>query len=152
MVVPSLYLLDTNILVLLLRGSLAGRTIAENYRLTDDLTRCLISVVTVGEMNALARKWNWGLKRIHEMERILERLIWVDIDHPEILRTYGELDHVSAQLGYDKLGKNDLWIAATTQVTQSTLLTTDGDFDHLHPVQMNRIRFDPHSGQPIPSP
>ena len=30
------------------------------------------------------------------------------------------------------LGKNDLWIAATAVVTEATLLTSDGDFDHLH--------------------
>ena len=30
------------------------------------------------------------------------------------------------------MGKNDLWIAATTSVFNGTLLTTDGDFHHLH--------------------
>ena len=29
------------------------------------------------------------------------------------------------------MGKNDLWIAATALVTDSTLLTADGDFNHL---------------------
>lgn len=31
------------------------------------------------------------------------------------------------------MGKNDLWVAATTLVTNATLITTDGDFDHLNP-------------------
>jgi tRNA(fMet)-specific endonuclease VapC len=30
------------------------------------------------------------------------------------------------------MGKNDLWIAATTSVLDAILLTTDNDFDHLH--------------------
>jgi predicted nucleic acid-binding protein len=30
-----------------------------------------------------------------------------------------------------KMGKNDLWIAATTLVVGGVLLTTDADFDHL---------------------
>lgn len=30
------------------------------------------------------------------------------------------------------MGKNDLWIAATAHVTQSILITTDLDFNHLH--------------------
>jgi predicted nucleic acid-binding protein len=35
-----------------------------------------------------------------------------------------------------KMGKNDLWIAATTQVIGGVLLTTDGDFDHLSPTRI----------------
>jgi predicted nucleic acid-binding protein len=31
-----------------------------------------------------------------------------------------------------KMGKNDLWIAATTFLLQGKLFTTDGDFFHLH--------------------
>lgn len=29
------------------------------------------------------------------------------------------------------MGKNDLWIAATTLCIEGVLLTTDADFDHL---------------------
>ncbi|MGI9065443.1 MAG: hypothetical protein ACR2HX_03440 [Pyrinomonadaceae bacterium] len=32
------------------------------------------------------------------------------------------------------MGKNDLWIAATTSVLKAKLLTTDNDFDHLDGV------------------
>ena len=39
------------------------------------------------------------------------------------------------------MGKNDLWIAATAAVTQSKLLTTDGDFDHLNGSFIDLIRF-----------
>ena len=31
-----------------------------------------------------------------------------------------------------KMGKNDLWIAATTAVFNATLLSTDNDFSHLN--------------------
>jgi tRNA(fMet)-specific endonuclease VapC len=31
------------------------------------------------------------------------------------------------------MGKNDLWIAATAFLLDIKLLTTDHDFDHLHP-------------------
>jgi predicted nucleic acid-binding protein len=30
-----------------------------------------------------------------------------------------------------KMGKNDLWIAATAHLLNATLITTDNDFDHL---------------------
>jgi tRNA(fMet)-specific endonuclease VapC len=32
------------------------------------------------------------------------------------------------------MGKNDLWIAATTAALGATLITTDQDFDHLLPA------------------
>jgi predicted nucleic acid-binding protein len=30
------------------------------------------------------------------------------------------------------MSKNDLWMAATASVLDTTLLTTDNDFEHLH--------------------
>jgi tRNA(fMet)-specific endonuclease VapC len=33
-----------------------------------------------------------------------------------------------------KMGKNDLWIAATTAIYNATLLSTDNDFTHLDGV------------------
>ena len=32
----------------------------------------------------------------------------------------------------NKMGKNDWWIAAIAHVIEAPLITTDGDFDHLH--------------------
>ena len=36
------------------------------------------------------------------------------------------------------MGKNDVWIAATAQVTNTIILTADKDFDHLHPQLVTR--------------
>jgi predicted nucleic acid-binding protein len=73
----------------------------------------------------------------------------VDINHPDILTAYGELDDLSNRAGRS-MGKNDVWIAATAKVSDATLLTTDGDFDHLHPTHINRIRIDENTGNPLP--
>jgi predicted nucleic acid-binding protein len=40
------------------------------------------------------------------------------------------------------MGKNDLWIAATSSVLNATLLTTDGDFDHLNGAYLTVIKID----------
>jgi predicted nucleic acid-binding protein len=40
------------------------------------------------------------------------------------------------------MGKNDLWIAATVSVTQSTLLTIDLDFNHLDTIFLDLKRLD----------
>ncbi len=49
-----------------------------------------------------------------------------------------------------KMGKNDLWIAATAAETGSVLLTTDGDFAQLHPEHLKVWLLDP-AGQSWPS-
>lgn len=146
---PTAYLLDTNILVLLIRGSVAGNGVAANFGLTAGLNRAMISVVTVGEMYALASKWKWGDAKADALDELLDQVVWVDINHPDILTAYGELDHVAVSQGRT-MGKNDLWIAATAKACGLTLLTTDADFDFLHPDQITRIRIDDKTGAALP--
>ncbi len=146
---PPAYLLDTNILVHLIRGKAVGLAIEAHFGLLGTLTRCVISVVTVGEMYALARKWNWGARKQADMQKLLGQLAWVDINHPDILTAYGEVDDLSNRAGRP-MGQNDVWIAATAKVSGATLLTTDGDFDHLHSAHLNRIRVDENTGNPLP--
>jgi len=43
------------------------------------------------------------------------------------------------------LGKNDLWIAATAIAFSATLLSTDADFDPLHPTFIRLERLAPNS-------
>jgi predicted nucleic acid-binding protein len=38
------------------------------------------------------------------------------------------------------MGKNDIWIAATTSAIFATLITTDGDFEHLNGVFFDLIK------------
>src|SRR6266852_1303292 len=118
---PPAYLLDTNILVHLIRGKAVGLAIEAHFGLRGALNRCVISVVTVGEMYALARKWNWGARKQADLQKLLGQLVWVDINHPDILTAYGEIDDLSNRAGRP-MGKNDVWIAATAKVSGATLL------------------------------
>ena len=140
------YLLDTNIVVQLIRANKLGRHIDKTYDLRSTLNRCMICVVTVGELNSLARKFGWGGKKAELLHKLLDELVWLDINHPRILDAYGEIDHAS-ELAGQAMGKNDVWIAATAKATGTILLTTDKDFDHLDPNQINRIWIDPNSGK-----
>jgi predicted nucleic acid-binding protein len=142
-------LLDTNILVHLIRWKAVGKAIDARFGLRGSLNRVVISVVTVGEMYSLARQWSWGPKLLADLQRLLGQLVTVDINHPSILDAYGELDDVSNRAGRP-MGKNDVWIAATAKVAGVTLLTTDGDFCHLHPAHLTRIRIDQKTGNPLP--
>jgi tRNA(fMet)-specific endonuclease VapC len=146
---PPTYLLDTNILVHLIRGKAVGLAIEAHFGLRGALHRCVISVVTVGEMYALARQWTWGPAKLADLNKLLSQVVSVDVNHPDILAAYGELDDLSDRAGRS-MGKNDVWIAATAKVSGATLLTTDADFDHLHPAHLNRIRIDGQTGAPLP--
>ena len=41
-----------------------------------------------------------------------------------------------------RMGKNDLWVAATAHAIGAILLSTDGDFDHLDGVWFRYERVD----------
>ena len=143
------YLLDTNVLVHLIRWNAVGQAIDMHFGLLGALNRSVISVVTVGEMYSLARKFSWGTGKVAQLQKLLGQLVWIDINHPSVLDAYGELDECSERAGR-AMGKNDVWIAATAKATGMTLLTTDGDFDHLNPLHLNRIRIDEKTGSPRP--
>ena len=136
------YLLDTNILVGLIRGNAIGQEIDARFGLRSNLVRCLISVVTAGEMLSLARQFGWGKSKTDALEALLQEVAWIDINDSAILEAYGDIDHSSDKQGRP-MGKNDVWIAATAKVTSTTLLTTDKDFDHLEGTFLNRIWIDP---------
>ena len=137
MALPGGYLLDTNILVHLVRNNDLGKYVDATYGLSAGTNPFILSVVTVGELYALAIKFGWGAAKRAALDALLINFTWVDISDPQILAAYGEVDGWSQSVGR-KMGKNDVWIAATARATNTTVLTTDTDFDHLHPVHVGR--------------
>jgi predicted nucleic acid-binding protein len=153
MALPGGYLLDTNILVHLVRDNDLGKYVDATYGLSAGTNAYILSVVTVGELYALAIKFGWGPTKTAALDDLLDNFTWVDINDKQILSAYGEVDAWSLGTGR-KMGKNDVWIAATARVTNTTVLTTDKDFDHLHPLdtgrtwQVDREWVDPNSKLP----
>ena len=133
------YLLDTNILLLYIRDSFTRSYVEDQYDPFGEGNNPIISVVTVGEIKSIARRNNWGKKKLNLLNDILGSLIITDINSKDVLEMYAEIDAFSQNKMKEKplgdsarnMGKNDLWIAATSSVTNSKLLTTDRDFDHL---------------------
>lgn len=136
------FLLDTNILVHLIRQNEVGRRIDKAYALTASLGASLISVVTVGEMKSFARQLGWGEQKRERLADLVEEMVTIDINHPEILERYSEIDSYLVKSGRT-VGDNDVWIAATASVADAVLLTTDKDFDPLHGRFIERIWIDP---------
>lgn len=131
--------MDTNILLIYLKEEKTKSLIEDEYAPMDGGNNPMISVVTVGEIQSIARRNYWGDKRLRAVENLMNKLIILDIKYEEVIEKYAEIDAYSQDKVKEKrlgmtsrnMGKNDLWIAATTTVTESKLITTDNDFDHL---------------------
>jgi len=80
-----LILLDTNILIHLVRGNATGKAIDARYGLRDRPERPLISIVTVGEVMKFAEWRNWGERKRATLRELLEELVIVDISDEAIL-------------------------------------------------------------------
>jgi tRNA(fMet)-specific endonuclease VapC len=124
-------LLNTDVLVHLIRRDATGERIREVYEplLIQPLPR--VSAVSGGEIRSLAYQWGWGASKRAQMDFLLGYFDRVPITR-EIEEAYAVLDSYSLGLGV-RMGKNDLWIAATAHVDHAHLLTEERDFDHLHP-------------------
>jgi tRNA(fMet)-specific endonuclease VapC len=137
MPLPGGYLLDTNIIVALVRQNDLGLYLNATYGILSAVPPLPICIVTEGELYALANQFGWGPAKRAALAGLLGKLDRVDINDPQVLTAYGDIDAWSLAHGH-KMGKNDIWIAATALVSSTTILTTDTDFDHLHAPHPSR--------------
>jgi len=137
-----LYFLDTNILVHLVRDDATGQYINKRYGILVNDPRPLISGVTEGELRSLAYQWKWGKRKKEQMRFFLSFFWLAPIEKPEVYEAYAAMDAFCQSNGL-VIGQNDLWIAASAHVFQAHLLTTDTDFDRLHPMFIARDYIDP---------
>jgi tRNA(fMet)-specific endonuclease VapC len=146
----GLYLLDTNVVLALLRGGALGTYIDATFGLSAGKRRPAISVVTHGELRVLASRNGWGGAKLAALQTALNALVTVDINVADIIDAYVEIDVYSQHHpgGARNMGKNDLWIAACAKASGATLLTTDKDFDHLNPGMISVEYVDPASTLP----
>ena len=139
----ELLLLDTNIVIHLIRDNEVGQRVDSLFQIRHRRDRPLISVVTIGECLSIARQFKWGAARIENLEALLRELVVVSIDSRAVLERYGEFHHLTRSSGR-ALGHNDLWIAATAAATGAHLVTTDADFDALSPLHISRTKVAEH--------
>lgn len=136
-----LILPDTNILVHYIRRSALYQHIEATYALTQTPPP-LLSIVSQGEILSLAAQFGWGQGKRQQVLQLLGRCVTINLDYVGLVEAYAEMDAYSLRIGRS-IGDNDLWIAATARVTGALLLTTDKDFDHLHPAYLQRNWIDP---------
>ena len=136
-------LLDTNILIKLVRGDKTAELVKEyvGQKINPQL---FISIVTIAEAESLTVKWGWGDKKIKALRELIDSFICIDITRKEdeLMNAYVAIDAYSqgkkpASDGENlndssrNMGKNDVWIATTASALNAELITTDSDFDHL---------------------
>ena len=133
------YVFDTNILIYYVRDKATKQYVEENFAPFDKGNDAIVSFVSVGEMKALAIKNGWGSKRKAALDRLLQKVVVIELKYDELLEYYAQIDAYSqgklpiggTKFSARNMGKNDIWIAATTMLVEGTLLTSDNDFDHL---------------------
>lgn len=145
------YLLDTSILVHYARQSPLYQQLEQIETLTASDCIILASVVTEAEILSFGIQHNWGKQKLQAIQTLLGKIIVIDISSVDknLMNAYAEIDAFSKgklpgkTLGTSAqaIGKNDLWIAATAKVANATLLTTDGDFDHLNGIYLTVKKY-----------
>lgn len=141
-------LLDTNVVLQLARNKDLGKRIAAQFGLGHAVYRPLISIVSVGELMALAAFNAWDQARRKFLADMLATLVTVDINDQSVLDAYAELYAVARRAGSAIYQKNDLWIAATAKAANAVLLTTDRDFLVFHPGHVGVQYIDPKMTSP----
>ncbi len=139
------YLLDTNIIILYLREGILADFVDDKFNPLGSENEAILSVVSKGELKSLAKKNDWGNKRLEKLEILCGELVITNINSEDIIERYAEIDAFSqgrlkgktSTFSARNMGKNDLWIAATASIVNATLLTTDHDFEHLDGVFLN---------------
>lgn len=90
------YVLDTNILLHYLRESdLSVRLDQQFGPLNSSENEAILSVVSVGEIRAIAKINRWGKKRISKIEALCEELLITDIYSEDLIERYAEIDAFS---------------------------------------------------------
>lgn len=136
-----LILVDTNVLLHLIRGRTAGRWIDEKFGLRGRSEKPLVSVVSIGELFRIAHRRQWGAARLAALDDLVSEMLVIGLE-PEVVRGYGRFGAFLDAAG-TPIPQNDTWIAATAASKRAVLLTTDAHFDRLHPTHVEREFIDP---------
>lgn len=136
--------IDTCVFIHIIRDTITGKKCLEELEKYDEAANVIVSVVTKAELESFVAQNNWGKPKIEKLNKIFEEITYIDIINADqlLIDSYTEIDAFSKRKTKDKngnllnrsakkMGKNDLWIAATAYSLDIPLMTTDGDFDHL---------------------
>jgi len=134
------YIIDINIILHIIRNSDVWQRLKADTYLNFFENKIFISIVTYAEIKSLSKQLNWGQIKLEKLQEVLNNFPILYLNK-KIVEHYVEIDVYSQgkdiynslpkSISARNMGKNDLWIAATTKYIQAQLITTDNDFKHL---------------------
>ena len=147
-------IIDTCVIIHIVRDSESGKKCLEELSNFDDEPNIIISVVSKAEIESFSIQNNWGAAKIEKLNKVLTQITYIDISNNDktLIGAYTEIDAYSKRKMNDKngdllsgsdrkMGKNDVWIAATAYALNIPLMTTDGDFNHLNSTFIEVIKI-----------
>jgi tRNA(fMet)-specific endonuclease VapC len=139
------YVLDTNILLALIRGKALGESIDDAYGLRANLQRHVVSIASQAELLVLAERNRWAQAKKDAVNLMFQNLVVLPIDGESLLDGYLQVSRADMtwQEGPRNMGKNDICIAATAVSSGLPLLTTDKDFNFLNGNLIQVLWIDP---------
>jgi len=137
--------LDTNVLLALIRGGELGSRIDQAYGFRGNFQRHVVSFASQAEISVLADRHSWGSAKRDALQGMFGQLVVVPIDGRPLLEAYVQISAADRNWnsGARNMGKNDLWIASTALVASLPLLTTDKDFLFLNNRPLQVFWIDP---------
>src|SRR5665811_750388 len=88
-------LLDTNLILIYSRDSNILKRLEEKYDLFNPGNRLSVSVVTLGELDALSKKLGLGNRRKENLKDTLKNIAKIKLNIKEIIDRYGDIDAYS---------------------------------------------------------
>ena len=141
----DLLLLDTNVLINVVRGNEIANRIDQTPSIRQRADRPLISVISVGEALSFATQLKWGTEKVERLRALMDELVVMDINSALVLESYARFDALQISGGWN-LKENDLWIAACSAASGAVLVTSDRDFDQLQAGEhLRRFWIDPNT-------
>lgn len=147
-------IIDTCVIIHIVRESESGKRCLEALSAFDDEPNIIISAVTKAEIESFSVQNSWGTNKVDKLNKVLNQITYIDISNHDktLVGAYTQIDAYSKRKMKDKngillngsakkMGKNDIWIAATAFALNIPLITTDGDFDHLNDTLIKVIKI-----------
>ena len=115
-----IYMLDTNILIYLLKNK--PISVAERINQLDPLDELCMSFITYAELLKGANNSSKKLHVMHQLERLIQQVPVLYPDQVNICQHYAEQFNQLKAAG-TPIGGNDLWIACHALSVGATLVT-----------------------------
>lgn len=146
--------IDTCVFIHIARDTDIGKKCIAAIEAYDESPNIIASVVTKAELESFIAQNSWSEPKIERLRKMLDAVTYIDISNADetLMDAYTQVDAYSKRKANDKsgnlltgsakkMGKNDLWIAATAYALDVPLMTTDGDFDHLNGTLLQVIKI-----------